>query len=126
MASSIPAPAPAEADALAPAVRPRPRRRVRMPWLVMAGLAFLAALIVVAGGATYIAPYDPVRGSLRARLVPPAVMAGDGRTHLLGTDHLGRDVLSRIIHGARVSLIVGFAAVGVGGLVGATLGILAG
>ena len=97
-----------------------------MPWLVMAGLAFLAALIVVAGAATYVAPYDPVRGSLRARLVPPGVVAADGRTHLLGTDHLGRDVLSRIIHGARVSLTVGFAAVGVGGLVGATLGILAG
>jgi len=97
-----------------------------MPWLVMAGLAFLAALIVVAGAATYVAPYDPVRGSLRARLVPPGVVAADGRTHLLGTDHLGRDVLSRIIHGARVSLTVGFAAVGVGGLVGATLGILTG
>ena len=68
----------------------------------------------------------PTRQSLRGRLAAPTLEGADGRAHLLGTDHLGRDVLSRVIWGARVSLLVGFAAVVVGGLIGATLGILAG
>jgi len=67
-----------------------------------------------------------VRQSLRLRLKPPTMEAADGRAHPFGTDHLGRDVLSRVIHGSRVSLLIGFAAVGVGSLVGATLGIVAG
>src|SRR5207253_1228700 len=56
----------------------------------------------------------------------PTLSGADGKAHLLGTDHLGRDVFSRVIYGARVSLLVGFAAVVVGGIVGATLGLLAG
>jgi peptide/nickel transport system permease protein len=124
MASSIPASVPA--DVVAPAVI-RVAAHRRMPWLVAAGLVFVAALVVMAAAATWIAPHDPVRQSLRARLQPPALTpAADDRVHLLGTDHLGRDVLSRIVFGARVSLTVGFAAVVVGGLTGATLGILAG
>ena len=63
---------------------------------------------------------------MRGRLAAPTLQGADGRAHVLGTDHLGRDVLSRVIWGARVSLLVGFAAVVVGGLIGATLGILAG
>jgi len=125
MASSIPAPVPADTLlAIPPAASLR--RRGRIPWPVTCGLAFLAALVITAVMAPWVAPYDPVRQSLRARLAPPTLAAGDGRVHLLGTDHLGRDVLSRVIHGGRVSLVVGFAAVVVGGLVGATLGILAG
>src|SRR5207302_818469 len=69
---------------------------------------------------------DPIRQSLRGRLAAPTLSGADGKAHLLGTDHLGRDVFSRVIYGARVSLLVGFAAVVVGGLVGATLGLLAG
>src|SRR5438876_683907 len=76
--------------------------------------------------APVIAPADPIRQSLRGRLAAPTLSGADGRAHLLGTDHLGRDVFSRVIYGARVSLLVGFAAVIVGGLVGATLGLLAG
>src|SRR5207302_1679275 len=67
-----------------------------------------------------------IRQSLRGRLAAPTLSGADGKAHLLGTDHLGRDVFSRVIYGARVSLLVGFAAVVVGGLVGATLGLLAG
>jgi peptide/nickel transport system permease protein len=67
-----------------------------------------------------------VRQSLRGRLGRPTLEAADGRARLLGTDQLGRDVLSRIIYGARVSLTVGIAAVVIGGLVGAGLGIAAG
>jgi len=94
--------------------------------MALGGGVFVVVLIVTALAAPAIAPYDPIRQSLRARLAAPTLAAADGKAHLLGTDHLGRDVLSRTIYGARVSLLVGFAAVVVGGLVGATLGLLAG
>ena len=125
MASSIPASVPAEAGApIVAAVGGRVGRRTRR--LALGGGAFVAALLFVAAAAPWLAPHDPVRQSLRARLAAPTLEAADGKAHPLGTDHLGRDVLSRTIHGARVSLTVGFAAVIVGGLVGATLGIAAG
>jgi len=99
-------------------------RRTRR--LVAAGAVFVILLALMAAAAPWLAPQDPVRQSLRARLAAPTLEATDGRAHPFGTDHLGRDVLSRTIYGARVSLLVGFAAVLVGGLVGAGLGILAG
>jgi peptide/nickel transport system permease protein len=123
MASSIPASVPAEAGT--PLVAGgRVGRRTRR--LALAGGAFVGTLLLVAAAAPWLAPHDPVRQTLRARLAAPTFEAADGRAHPLGTDHLGRDVLSRTIYGARVSLIVGFAAVIVGGLVGASLGIAAG
>jgi peptide/nickel transport system permease protein len=124
MDSSIPAPAPIEAAAAVPAERPRGRRRALR--LSLAGAAFVVALAAVALAAPWLAPEDPVRQSLRARLAPPTWEAADGRAHLLGTDHLGRDVLSRVIYGSRVSLAIGFAAVGVGSVVGSALGLWAG
>jgi len=126
MASSIPASVPAEAVAAdaAPARGGAGGRRTRR--LVAAGGLFVLALTLVAVAAPWLAPQDPTRQSLRGRLAAPTGEGADGRAHLLGTDHLGRDVLSRVIWGARVSLLVGFSAVLVGGLMGATLGILAG
>jgi peptide/nickel transport system permease protein len=123
MASSIPASVPAEAVGAAPAVA---RARRRTGWLVRIGLAFVLALVIVAIAAPALAPFDPERQSLRGRLGAPTLEGPDGRARLLGTDHLGRDVLSRLIYGARVSLVIGFAAVAVGGVVGAGLGMLAG
>ncbi len=120
MASSIPASVPAEAVARGGNVGRRTRR------LALAGGLFVAALVVMAATAPWLAPHDPVRQTLRARLAAPTLQAADGKAHPLGTDHLGRDVLSRTIYGARVSLLIGFAAVAVGGLVGAGLGIVAG
>src|SRR5499427_4853428 len=126
MASSIPASVPTDAPAwTAFARRPRVAGR-RVPWITMAGLAFVLFLAIVAAAAPWLAPADPLRQSLRGRLSPPTLDGSDGRAHLFGTDHLGRDVLSRVIYGTRVSLTVGFAAVLVGGLLGATLGIVAG
>ena len=61
--------------------------------------------------ADLLAPHDPEVGSLTARFRPPFWQAGGSMEHLLGTDHLGRDVLSRLIFGARVSMVVGFTAV---------------
>jgi peptide/nickel transport system permease protein len=125
MASSIPASVPAEAGPpVAAAVGGRVGRRTRR--LALAGGGFVALLLLVAVAAPWLAPHDPVRQSLRVRLAPPTLEGADGKAHPLGTDHLGRDVLSRAIYGARVSLTIGFAAVLVGGVVGATLGIAAG
>jgi peptide/nickel transport system permease protein len=124
MASSIPASVPADAAPAEPARGGAGARRTRR--LVAAGAAFVLALAVAALAAPWISPQDPTRQALRGRLAAPTLEGADGRPHVLGTDHLGRDVLSRVIWGARVSLLVGFAAVLVGGVVGATLGIMAG
>jgi len=97
-----------------------------MSWLTLGGVAFVLVVAAVAVAAPWLAPSDPIRQSLRGRLSPPTLDGADGRPHLFGTDHLGRDVLSRVIYGSRVSLSVGFSAVLVGGLLGSTLGILAG
>jgi peptide/nickel transport system permease protein len=125
MASSIPASAPAEAVLVpAPArVKTRRRRSSRLVWL---GASFVAALLVIAAAAPILAPLDPIRQSLRGRLAAPTWNGSDGHAHLLGTDHLGRDVLSRVIWGSRVSLLIGFAAVLVGGVLGSAAGIAAG
>ena len=94
--------------------------------LALAGLGFVVLLVVIALAAPWLAPQDPTRQSLRGRLARPTLEGPDGRARLLGTDQLGRDVLSRVIYGARVSLTVGLSAVVIGVLVGATLGIAAG
>jgi ABC-type dipeptide/oligopeptide/nickel transport system permease subunit len=94
-------------------------------------LALIAGIIVLvyilaAIFAPYITRYDPLKGNLRERLLPPAWMEGGGMAHVLGTDDQGRDLLTRIIYGARVSLTVGFLAVGISVAVGASLGALGG
>src|SRR5262245_35527751 len=123
MASSIPASAAPDLLAAAP---PGARGARRGALLALGGAGFVVLLAVVAVAAPWLAPQDPTRQSLRARLVAPTLAAADGRAHVLGTDHLGRDVLSRLVWGSRVSLMVGFAAVIVGGVAGAALGLLAG
>src|SRR6266545_658345 len=126
MGSSIPASVPTDAAVLpAPTAWPRVHGR-RVPRLTLAGVAFVLSLALMATAAPWLAPQDPLRQSLRGRLAPPTLEGGDGRAHLLGTDHLGRDVLSRVIHGSRVSLVIGFSAVLVGGLLGAAAGLAAG
>jgi peptide/nickel transport system permease protein len=92
----------------------------------LAGLGVIAAAVVVAAFAPALAPSDPVRNRLLDRLTPPMWSEGGSARHPLGTDTLGRDVLSRLLHGARISLIVGLAAVLVAGVVGVGLGLVAG
>ncbi len=91
-----------------------------LPTLILVTLAFIAVF------ADAIAPGDPEIGVLGDRFRPPAWQAGGSERHLLGTDHLGRDVLSRLIFGARVSMVVGLTAVLVAGAIGTTLGIVSG
>ncbi|MEW6388435.1 MAG: ABC transporter permease [Thermodesulfobacteriota bacterium] len=94
--------------------------RFRRNRLAMSGLVLVAGMFAVALLAPWLAPYDPNYIDLKEMLMPP------GPTHLLGTDILGRDVLSRIIFGSRVSLMVGFVAVGIATLIGLLVGSLAG
>ena len=89
-------------------------------------LAMLLLVVFAGVMAPWIAPEDPRKGNLRARMVPPVWLEGGSMEHVLGTDHLGRDILSRIIHGARISLVVAAVTLGLGGTTGTALGLLAG
>ena len=89
-------------------------------------LVILGIIAFVAIFANLLAPHDPQVGSLSARFRPPFWLARGSLEYPLGTDQLGRDVLSRLIFGARVSMVVGFTAVIFAGVVGTTLGIVAG
>jgi peptide/nickel transport system permease protein len=90
------------------------------------GLAILVLNIVVALAAPIVAPHDPLDQDVARRLLPPAWLAGGGAEHLLGTDQLGRDILSRIIYGSRISLLIGLLSVGLSLPIGVGLGLLAG
>lgn len=89
-------------------------------------LATLLALIAVALLADAIAPASPTRQNLGGRLLPPGAAARNGFTYWLGSDQFGRDLLSRLIHGVRTPLVIGFSAALIGGVVGLALGTLAG
>jgi peptide/nickel transport system permease protein len=86
----------------------------------------LLAFIVLALGADVIAPHHPYETSLRARFRPPMWEEGGSWDHPLGTDHLGRDIMTRVIYGARVSLAAGLLTVLLAGFVGAAIGLLSG
>ena len=100
------------------------RGRLRLPLLVAALPLAVAAVCAVL--APHLAPHDPAKSDLSARLRPPVWMARGSAAHLLGTDQLGRDILSRLIYGARVSLLVGVVSSLIGGTIGLTLGLLSG
>jgi len=105
--------------------RHRWRKFVRHPLAVFGGII----LLVVCGSAllaNYLAPHEPNKQRLVARFKPPVWAPGGSATYLLGTDNVGRDIFSRIIHGSRISLSVGIAAVGISLLIGVTLGLLSG
>jgi len=94
--------------------------RLRANRLAMAGLVLVALLAAAALAAPWVAPHDPTAIDART------ILAGPSAAHLLGTDDLGRDVLSRMIYGARISLAVGFVSVGIAVLIGTSLGACAG
>ncbi|MAP39877.1 MAG: peptide ABC transporter permease [Dehalococcoidia bacterium] len=86
----------------------------------------MIVLVIPAIFAELIAPYDPVANSLRDRLLPPFWMDGGSLDHVLGTDKVGRDILSRLIYGSRVSVVIASISIVVGGLIGTSLGIIGG
>ncbi len=122
---SVPASALPGADA-ADVVLVDPHSTFRASGFPYIAIGILLLLAFVAIFANVLTPHDPEVGSLGDRFKPPAFQVGGTTTHLLGTDHLGRDVLARLIFGARVSIVVGFTAVIVAGVLGTTLGILSG
>ena len=113
----LPSPAPR-----LPALR-RIIRRGEYPIIPLLIIAFIALVAVFAN---QLAPHNPEVGILTARFKPPFWVTGGSTEYLLGTDQLGRDVLSRLIFGARISMIVGFTAVIFAGALGTFLGILSG
>src|SRR5262245_38519563 len=112
------------ADALPATAAPTAaRRRRRLP---LVSLGIIAAFVVAALFAEALSPADPYEQALRLRFRPPAWMAGGSWTHPLGTDRLGRDLLARILHGARISLSAGVVTVLMASAFGAAVGLTAG
>lgn len=93
---------------------------------IWVGGAILIALFVCGVGAPWLAPHDPQAQTLEDRLKPPRWMDSGSPAYLLGTDNLGRDMLSRIIYGSQISLLVGTATVILAGFIGCALGAAAG
>lgn len=100
-------------------------RKFLRSWLAAFGLAVVVLVVLAALTANWITPFDPAAQDILRRLMPPLSRSEDG-LHLLGTDALGRDVLSRLIAGSRVSLLVGVLSVVVSGVIGVAFGLVAG
>jgi peptide/nickel transport system permease protein len=116
-----------QAESLAlPARSPRRSTLSHFADVPIVPLVILFGIALVAIFANQLAPHNPEIGSLSARFKPPFWQAGGSTKFLLGTDQLGRDVLSRLIFGARISMIVGFTAVIFAGTIGTILGIVSG
>ncbi len=101
------------------------RSMLAAKWPVLA-FVILVTVAVVAAFGPWLAPLDPGRQSIASRLAAPMTADPQGMMHWLGSDVLGRDVLSRLLYGARISLLVGVAAITVGGAIGILAGLLAG
>ncbi|WP_078392498.1 ABC transporter permease [Shouchella patagoniensis] len=94
--------------------------------LGLTGLVTVAVIALLALFAPWIVPHDPFQIDATQRLIPPSWLENGSSMHWLGTDHLGRDVLSRLIYGARVSLLVGIISVFISGVIGLALGLASG
>ncbi len=100
--------------------RPSFGRRLLSNRSFMIGLALVGLIALLAILANVVAPYDPLKGNFRARMVAPSLQ------HWMGTDHFGRDILSRVLHGARISLQIGFMVALITGIGGVVIGATAG
>jgi peptide/nickel transport system permease protein len=90
------------------------------------GVAVVLLVIVTALAAPLLSPFDPIEQDIGNRLKPPGWRDASGARHILGTDHLGRDLLARVIYGARPALLVGAAAVLISGVLGMAMGLVSG
>ena len=102
------------------------RKAATLQWNFTVPVAILTLLVLTAIFADLIAPYDPIEPSLTARLIPPAFANGGNDAHFLGTDGLGRDILSRVIFGTRISLSVSLLVILITASIGTILGIIGG
>ncbi len=102
------------------------RRSLLRNWGFVVGATIVGICAIIALVAPWIVPYDPFAIDLDRRLVPPSFMEGGDPRNFLGTDQLGRDYLSRLIYGARISMVIGILTVITSGLIGITLGVLGG
>lgn len=101
------------------------RRAMRHVGITLGGGVFFL-IVLMALLAPWIAPHDPLHQDLSNRLVPPIWHEAGTWVHPFGTDHFGRDYLSRIMFGARISLLIGISAMVISGLIGTTMGVVAG
>lgn len=113
-------------DVLAPSAAAIFRRRIFGHTTFMIGAVILGFIMLVAVFAPLLAPHDPYAQDLARRLIPPVWDAGGSWVHPFGTDQVGRDYLSRLIYGSRISLLVGFSIMLMSGIIGTSLGVLAG
>ena len=116
---------------MVPAVTGRASRVVSRRWIgrhrrTLLGAALVVTVIVSAIGAGWLAPRDPLAQEILARLQPPGWSDGDGWTAWLGTDHVGRDILSRLLYGGRISLLISLTSVAGSLAIGLVLGLVAG
>ncbi len=102
------------------------RRRIRAHAGLLIGAGVLALIMLMALAAPWLAPQDPFAQELSRRLIPPIWHDNGNWTYPLGTDMLGRDYLSRVIYGSRISLLIGFSVMIISGVIGSVLGIVAG
>jgi len=102
------------------------RRRVRGHQGMIIGSLIVLLVVLTALLAPLLAPHDPYQQDLLKRLVPPVWDSRGSWEHILGTDHLGRDYLSRLIYGARISLLIGIGAALISGIIGTIMGVMAG
>lgn len=127
-ANSEPRAAAAGDEPLEPSPRAQLRRRIFGHHGLLIGITILVLVILAALFADVLAPHNPYEQELSRKLIPPIWQDSPEATweFPLGTDHLGRDYVSRLLHGARISLVIGFGAMLISGLIGTTLGLLAG
>jgi peptide/nickel transport system permease protein len=119
---------PTAAEILAPSPAALLRRRILRHWGLLIGGGILLGIVLMALLAPFIAPHDPYDQQLARKLIPPIWHASAKATwvHPLGTDQLGRDYLSRLLYGAQISLLIGFSAMLISGVIGTLLGMVAG
>ncbi|KAB2911873.1 MAG: ABC transporter permease [Hyphomicrobiaceae bacterium] len=115
-------------EILAPSPGALLRRRIFRHWGLMIGGMILAAIVLMAVLAPFVTTFDPYDQQLARKLIPPVWHGGAKATwvHPLGTDHLGRDYLTRLLYGAQISLLIGFSAMLISGVIGTVMGVLAG
>ena len=104
----------------------RLKRRFRGHQGMIIGSVIVVSVILVALLAPLLSPHDPYQQDLMKRLIPPVWDSRGSWEHILGTDHLGRDYLSRLIYGARISLLIGIGAALISGIIGTVMGVMAG